>query len=113
MGVVIICIIIFLLIMTPTVIIMKIFDKFDEQRQRIEALQTQLNRIEDLKLNELSKKLDALTTQDIRQGVAALFCEHTGKKPWSRPDDVLEKLVTLWQEYTGLCTHEATAAERV
>lgn len=60
MGVVIICIIIFLLIMTPTVIIMKIFDKFDEQRQRIEALQTQLNRIEDLKLNELSKKLDAL-----------------------------------------------------
>ena len=46
--------------MTPTVIIMKIFDKFDEQRQRIEALQTQLNRIEDLKLNELSKKLDAL-----------------------------------------------------
>lgn len=59
MGVVII-IIIFLLIMTPTVIIMKIFDKFDEQRQRIEALQTQLNRIEDLKLNELSKKLDAL-----------------------------------------------------
>lgn len=60
MGVVIICIIIFLLIMTPTVIIMKMFDKFDEQRQRIEALQTQLNRIEDLKLNELSKKLDAL-----------------------------------------------------
>lgn len=60
MGVVIIFIIIFLLIMTPTVIIMKIFDKFDEQRQRIEALQTQLNRIEDLKLNELSKKLDAL-----------------------------------------------------
>lgn len=60
MGVVIIIIIIFFLIMTPTVIIMKIFDKFDEKRQRIEALQTQLNRIEDLKLNELSKKLDAL-----------------------------------------------------
>lgn len=60
MGVVIVCIIIFLLIMMPIVIIMKMFDKFDEQRQRIEALQTQLNRIEDLKLNELSKKLDAL-----------------------------------------------------
>ncbi len=60
MGVVIIITIIFFLIMTPTVIIMKMFDKFDEQRQRIEALQTQLNRIEDLKLNELSKKLDAL-----------------------------------------------------
>lgn len=63
MGIFIICIIfiiIFLLIMTPIVIIMKIFEKFDEQRQRIEALQRQLNRIEDLKLNELSKKLDAL-----------------------------------------------------
>ena len=60
MGVVIIIIIIFFIMMTPTVIIMKMFDKFDEQRQRIEALQTQLNRIEDLKLNELSKKLDAL-----------------------------------------------------
>lgn len=63
MGIFIICIIfiiIFLLIMTPIVIIMKMFEKFDEQRQRIEALQTQLNRIEDLKLNELSKKLDAL-----------------------------------------------------
>lgn len=60
MGVVIVCIIIFLLIMMPIVIIMKMFDKFDEQRQRIEALQRQLNRIEDLKLNELSKKLDAL-----------------------------------------------------
>lgn len=63
MGIFIICIIfiiIFLLIMTPIVIIMKMFDKFDEQRQRIEALQRQLNRIEDLKLNELSKKLDAL-----------------------------------------------------
>lgn len=58
------------------------------------------------------RELDTLTTQDIRQGVAALFCEHTGKKPWSRPDDVLEKRVTLWQEYTGLCTHEATSAER-
>lgn len=63
MGIVIVCIIfiiIFLLIMTPIVIIMKMFEKFDEQRQRIEALQRQLNRIEDLKLNELSKKLDAL-----------------------------------------------------
>lgn len=63
MGIFIICIIfiiIFLLIMTPIVIIMKMFEKFDEQRQRIEALQRQLNRIEDLKLNELSKKLDAL-----------------------------------------------------
>ena len=63
MSIFIICIIfiiIFLLIMTPIVIIMKMFEKFDEQRQRIEALQRQLNRIEDLKLNELSKKLDAL-----------------------------------------------------
>lgn len=57
------------------------------------------------------RELDTLTTQDIMQDVAALFVEHTGK-PWSQPDDVLEKLVTLWQEYTGLCTHEATAAER-
>lgn len=47
------------------------------------------------------RELDTLTTQDIRQGVAALFVEHT-RKPWSRPDDVLEKLVTLWQEYSGL-----------
>ena len=30
------------------------------------------------------RELDTLTIQDIRQGVAALFVEHTGK-PWSQP----------------------------
>lgn len=47
------------------------------------------------------RTLDTMTTQDIQQGVAALYNEHT-RKPWSQSDDVLEKLVALWQEETGL-----------
>ena len=82
MGVVIIIIIIFFLIMTPTVIIMKIFDKFDEQRQRIEALQTQLNRIEDLKLNELSKKLDALAVNSVPN--ASAHCKNQRRESCTR-----------------------------
>ncbi len=51
---------IFLSILTPIVVIVKVFEKFDEQKQRIEALQSQLNRMEDLKLKGIERKIDAL-----------------------------------------------------
>lgn len=51
---------IFLSILAPIVIIVKVFEKFDEQKQRIEALQSQLNRMEDLKLKGIERKIDAL-----------------------------------------------------
>jgi len=51
---------IFLSILAPIVVIMKVFEKFDEQKQRIEALQSQLNRMEDLKLKGIERKIDAL-----------------------------------------------------
>lgn len=51
---------IFLSILAPIVVIVKVFEKFDEQKQRIEALQSQLNRMEDLKLKGIERKIDAL-----------------------------------------------------
>lgn len=51
---------IFLSILAPIIVIVKVFEKFDEQKQRIEALQSQLNRIEDLKLKGIERKIDAL-----------------------------------------------------
>lgn len=51
---------IFLSILTPIVVIVKVFEKFDEQKQRIDALQSQLNRMEDLKLKGIERKIDAL-----------------------------------------------------
>ena len=51
---------IFLSILAPIIVIVKVFEKFDEQKQRIEALQSQLNRMEDLKLKGMERKIDAL-----------------------------------------------------
>lgn len=51
---------IFLSILAPIIVIVKVFEKFDEQKQRIEALQSQLNRMEDLKLKGIERKIDAL-----------------------------------------------------
>lgn len=51
---------IFLSILAPIVVIVKVFEKFDKQKQRIEALQSQLNRMEDLKLKGIERKIDAL-----------------------------------------------------
>lgn len=51
---------IFLSILIPIVVIVKVFEKFDEQKQRIDALQSQLNRMEDLKLKGIERKIDAL-----------------------------------------------------
>lgn len=51
---------IFLSILAPIVVIVKVFEKFDEQKQRIDALQSQLNRMEDLKLKGIERKIDAL-----------------------------------------------------
>ena len=51
---------IFLSILAPIIVIVKVFEKFDEQKQRIEAIQSQLNRMEDLKLKGIERKIDAL-----------------------------------------------------